>query len=128
MVRRMAKSYRCPACQNEVEQAATICSNPACRRELAYCSHCRDVSTYTLVEKREGRLARDRYRCDRCDRLGVKCATWLMGAYCNGLARAGEHAFTPLCAACLEHVGSVGKNAVVYAIMGALSGLLKRKK
>jgi hypothetical protein len=28
-----------------------VCSNPECRKDLAFCSHCRDVSTYSLVGK-----------------------------------------------------------------------------
>lgn len=124
----MAKAYKCPACTYEVERAATVCGNPACRRELAYCSYCRDVSTYTLVEKAEGKLGRDHFRCDRCERMGVKCVTWLMGAYCNGLARTGDRVDSPLCAVCLERVGGVGKNVAVWALMGAIGGLMKRRK
>ena len=124
----MSKAYRCPACQNEVDRAATICSNPACRKELAFCSHCRDISTYSLVEKGGGRLGRDRFKCDRCERPGVRCVTWVMGAYCNGLARGGGRFDNPLCAVCLESVGGMGKNVAVWAVMGALGGLIRRKK
>ena len=74
------------------------------------------------------RLGRDRFRCDRCERMGVKCVTWLMGAYCNGLARTGDRVDSPLCAVCLERVGGVGKNVAVWALMGAIGGLMKRRK
>jgi hypothetical protein len=124
----MSKAYKCPACQNEVDRAATICSNPECRRELAFCSHCRDVTTYTLAEKADGRLGRDRYRCDRCQRLGVKCVTWAAGGYCNGLARAGGRFESPLCANCNEDVFAVGRNVAGLALVSALGGLFKRRR
>ena len=54
----MAKEYKCPACQNVVDQSATVCSNPVCRVELAFCSHCRDVTTYSPVEPAGGRFGR----------------------------------------------------------------------
>jgi hypothetical protein len=128
----MAKDYQCPACQNHVDRAATVCSNPVCRAELAFCSHCRDVTTYTLVEKGAGRLHRDRYRCGRCHRVGVKCLTWLTGGYCNGLARAfepGQHKLDkPLCAACHDRVGEVGRSVISWSLIGAFGGLLKPRK
>jgi hypothetical protein len=125
----MPKAYHCPACQNEVDQAATVCSNPSCRKELAFCSFCRDVSTYTLVEEGHGRFGRDRYRCDRCERVGVKCVTWAAGGYCNGLARVGgKGSAMPLCAACNEHVLSVGRNVLGWTLIGAIGGLLKPRR
>ena len=51
----MAKEYKCPACKNDVDRGAVICSNPECRKSLAFCSYCRDVTTYVLVEKAEAR-------------------------------------------------------------------------
>ena len=59
-----------PVLETLAKRVGYRCSNPSCRRELAFCSHCRDVSTYTLVEKGEGLLGRDHYKCDRCERLG----------------------------------------------------------
>src|SRR5688572_30339496 len=102
----MAKDYSCPACKNAVDRAATVCSQ--CRSPLAFCSHCLDVTTFSLVEKGEGRLKRDRYRCDRCQNLGVKCLTWLTGGYCNGLARAGQGSVDkPLCTSCHSRLTEV---------------------
>ena len=128
----MAKTYKCPACQNEVDQAATVCSNPVCKASLAFCSHCRDVTTYTLAEKGEGRLGRDKYKCGRCDRLGVKCLTWVVGGYCNGLARAtdpGARGFDkPLCAICNNRVGEVSRSVVSWSLIGAVGGLLKPRR
>src|SRR5206468_4015271 len=79
----MAKDYQCPACKNAVDRSAAVCSNPECRKSLAFCSHCRDVTTYSLVERHPERFRRDRFRCDRCERIGCKCLTWLAGGYCN---------------------------------------------
>lgn len=124
----MAKAYKCPACDNEVERAATVCGNPACRKELAFCSHCHDVSTYVLAEKATGRLTRDRYRCDRCQRLGVRCLTWVAGGYCNGLARTGEVIDKPLCAACNGRASDVGRSMLSYALMGALGVVLRKRR
>jgi hypothetical protein len=125
----MAKDYQCPACQNAVDRDATVCSNATCRAELAFCSHCRDVTTYTLAEKSGGRFTRDRYKCARCQKLGVKCMTWLTGGYCNGLARASEGVMDkPLCALCNQRVGEVGRSVISWGIMGALGGLLKPRK
>jgi hypothetical protein len=125
----MAREYQCPACKNNVDRAASVCSNPVCRAELAFCSHCRDVTTYTLAEAGEGRFARDRYKCARCERLGVKCLTWLAGGYCNGLARAGDKRMDkPLCSACNDRVGEVGRTVVGWSLIGAFGGLLKPKK
>lgn len=123
----MSKTYRCPVCSNEVDVAATVCSNAACRAELAFCSHCRDIATYVLVEERRGKTARNIYRCDRCQRLGVKCYTWLSGGYCNGLARAGASVDMPLCSGCSSRVAEVSRNVIGWTLIGALGGLLKRK-
>jgi hypothetical protein len=96
---------------------------------LAFCSHCRDVTTYTLAEKGEGRFARDRYQCGRCQRIGVKCLTWLTGGYCNGLARAKEgRVDKPLCANCTQRVGEVGRTVVGWSLIGAFGGLIKPRK
>jgi hypothetical protein len=128
----MAKDYHCPACKNQVDRHATVCSNPICRASLAFCSHCRDITTYTLVEKGEGRFSRDRYRCDRCERIGVKCLTWVANGDCNGLARApkiGEKGMgKTLCAGCSDRVGEVGRTVVSWSIIGAVGGLLKPKR
>ena len=125
----MSREYHCPACNGVVDQATTICSNPVCRAELAFCSHCYDVATYTLAEPARGRFDRDRYRCARCQRLGVKCLTWLAGGYCNGLARAGEgRVDKPLCARCNGSAGEVGRSVVGWSLIGALGGLLKPRK
>lgn len=149
------RSYRCSACNNEVDQRATVCSSVTCRKPLAFCSHCRDVSTYTLVHEGTGRLGRDVLRCDRCQRLGVRCLTWLAGGYCNGLARAsltvagdgtggagsagppsGEGAppagkpgrGRPLCALCEGRVSEMARGVAGYALMGAVGLVLKRRK
>jgi hypothetical protein len=123
----MAKEYQCPACKNPVDQAATICSNTVCRAELAFCSHCRDITTYSLVEKATGRFGRDKWKCARCERVGVKCLTWLIGGYCNGLARAGEGRGVdkPLCATCNGRVGEVGRSVIGWSLIGALGGFLR---
>ncbi|HEY7954471.1 MAG: hypothetical protein ACHQ17_04000 [Polyangia bacterium] len=125
----MAKDYQCPACKNPVDRAASVCSNPVCRANLAFCSHCHDITTYTLAEKGEGRLARDRFKCARCERIGVKCLTWLAGGYCNGLARAQESGARgmdkPLCAACHGRVGEVGRSVLSWSLIGAVGGLLR---
>jgi hypothetical protein len=122
------KDYQCPACQNPVDRAATVCSNPACRAELAFCSHCRDVTTYALAQKSSSRFLRDRYKCARCERLGVKCLTWVAGGDCNGLARAGGRLDNALCAACRGRVGELGRTVVGYGLVGALGGLLRPRK
>lgn len=125
----MAKDYKCPACQNAVDISATVCSNPVCRAELAFCSHCRDVTTYTLAEKGVGRFARDKLKCARCERLGVKCLNWLAGGYCNGLARAGDGKIgKPLCANCNSRVGEVGRTVIGWSLIGAFGGILKPRK
>jgi hypothetical protein len=125
----MAREYTCPACKNPVDRAATVCSNAVCRAELAFCSHCRDVTTYTLAEPGKGRLDRDRYKCARCERLGVKCLTWLAGGYCNGLARADVGRIDkPLCASCNDRVGEVGRTVIGWSLVGAFGGLLKPRK
>jgi hypothetical protein len=127
----MAKEYKCPACQNVVDQSATVCSNPVCRVELAFCSHCRDITTYELAQKGDGRLARDKFKCGRCQKLGVKCLTWLTGGYCNGLARAADGSGwldKPLCASCNVRVGEVGRSVVSWSIIAAFGGLFKPRK
>jgi hypothetical protein len=123
----MSKSYKCPACQNKVDGAAVICSNSACRAQLAFCPHCRDITTYVLAEERQGTLVRDTYRCDRCQGLGVKCLTWLSGGYCNGLARPGARVDRPLCPSCSTKAAEMARSVVSWTIIGAFGGLLKRK-
>lgn len=124
----MSKTYKCPMCSNEVDSAATVCSNAACRAELMFCSHCRDISTYVLAEARGGRTARNLYRCDRCQRLGVKCITWLSGGYCNGMARAGSSVDMPLCSGCSTRVAEVSRSVIGWTLIGALGGLVKGRK
>lgn len=123
----MSKTYKCPACQNEVDQAASVCSSAACRASLAFCPHCRDITTYVLVERRDGRFVRDTYRCDRCQGLGVKCLTWLSGGYCNGLARPGKLVDRPLCATCSGRVGEMARTMVSWTLIGAIGGRLGKK-
>lgn len=123
----MSKAYKCPVCSNEVDAQATVCGNPVCRAELGFCSHCRDITTYTLAEERNDRTRRNLYRCDRCQRLGVKCYTWLSGGYCNGLARAGERYDRPLCAQCSARAGEVARSVVSWTIIGAVSALVRKK-
>jgi hypothetical protein len=124
----MAKDYKCPACQNAVDRGATVCSNASCRKDLAFCSHCRDVTTYGLVTAAEGRFERDKFRCDRCERVGVKCLIWVAGGYCNGLAAAGPRWDQPLCAGCTERVGEAGRTVFAWTLIGAFGGLLKPRK
>jgi hypothetical protein len=125
----MSRDYKCPACQNAVDRAATVCSNPVCRAELAFCSHCRDVTTYTLAEKASSRFTRDRFKCGRCERIGVKCLTWIAGGYCNGLARAGGgHLDKPLCSSCTGRIGEIGRTVVGASLVGAFGGLLRPRK
>ena len=120
----MSKTYKCPLCSNEVDGAATICSNKACRAELAFCSHCRDITTYTLAETRAGKR-RIAYRCDRCEGLGVKCYTWQSGGYCNGLARAGERMDMPLCATCTSRAGEVSRQVLSWTLIGAVGAIVR---
>jgi hypothetical protein len=145
-LRLMPKDYKCPACQNDVDKAASVCSNPVCRASLAFCSHCRDVTTYTLAEAGAGRMQRDKYKCARCERIGVKCLTWVVGGDCNGLARASGESQRlgpagaaggaersgridkTLCAACSDRVGEVGRSVVSWTLIGAFGGLLRPKK
>ena len=122
----MSKAYKCPVCQNEVDAAATVCSNAACRAELMFCSHCRDISTYVLAEERKGKSSRNTYRCDRCQRLGVKCYTWLSGGYCNGMARAGGRFDRSLCSGCSGRVSEVSRSVIGWTLIGALGGLIKK--
>ncbi len=125
----MGMEYKCPACQNAVDRAATVCSNPSCRAELAFCSHCRAVTTYTLVERNEGPLGRDKFKCSRCERLGVKCLTWAAGGDCNGLARVTGGRFDKaLCAGCSTRVGEVSRSVVSWALIGALGSLVRPKR
>ena len=124
----MSREYRCPACTSVVDQSATVCSNPVCRVDLAFCSHCYDVTNYALAEPAKGRFDRDKFRCARCQRLGVKCVTWLTGGYCNGFARADDgKRDKSLCAHCTGRAGEVGRSVLSYSLIGALGGLLKRK-
>jgi hypothetical protein len=122
----MAKEYKCPACKNDVDRGAVICSNPECRKSLAFCSSCRDVTTYTLVEKSEGKLGRDKFRCDRCQQVGVRCLTWASGGYCNGLASANTRA-RALCANCNARLSDFGRSVASWTLIGALGGLIRRK-
>jgi hypothetical protein len=127
----MAKEYACPACKNPVDPKATVCSTPSCRAELAFCSHCRDVTTYTFVAHADGRFARDRWRCDRCERLGVKCRTWLMGGYCNGLARAAQDGNgwdKQLCANCTDRVSEASRTIVSWSLIGALGSMIRPRR
>ena len=67
--------------------------------------------------------------CARCQKLGVKCLTWLTGGYCNGLARASDTGFDkPLCANCNQRVGEVGRSVLSWSLIGAFGGLLRPKK
>ena len=91
-------------------------------------SLCRDITTYTLVEKESGRLKRDRWKCDRCERVGVRCLTWVAGGYCNGLARGGEHLDMPLCASCGGRAADIGRGMIGYALMGAVGLIFRRRK
>ena len=126
----MAKDYQCPACKNPVDQGATVCSNAVCRAQLAFCSYCRDITTYELVEKSATRWSRDRYRCARCQGVGVKCLTWLSGGYCNGLARASATGKIdkPLCAGCSGRVSEMGRSVVGWSLIGAVGGFIKPRK
>ena len=123
-----SRTYRCPSCNQEVDQRAAQCGNPTCRRPLAFCSRCRDVTTYTEEPSAAGRFARKRYRCDRCEATGVRCYTSLAGGYCNGLARAGAHLDQPLCALCSERAADIGRNVVGYALMGAIGLVLNKRR
>jgi hypothetical protein len=120
----MGKPEECPACHQETDRAAAVCSNPACRRELALCWSCRAVTTFTLVVRAAGPLGRDRLRCDRCLRVGVRCVSWSTGGYCNGLASpTGWHLRCPRCA---ERIGDAGRSAATNSLAGALGGVIGR--
>lgn len=123
----MSKGYHCPLCKTEVDSNASVCNNPACRAEFAFCPHCRDVTTYVLVEEHGGIWKRDQYRCERCQRIGVKCWTWLSGGYCNGLAHTGRRLDRPFCPRCSAKAAEVGRSVLGWSIIGALGGLLRRK-
>lgn len=123
----MGKDYQCPACSKPVDGGAVVCSNPECRKDLAFCSHCRDICTYALTEPGTGRFGRDKFRCSRCERIGVRCLTWAAGGYCNGLARAGGRWDQALCARCNDRVGEVTRTVAAWSLIGALAGLVKRK-
>jgi hypothetical protein len=123
----MSKTYKCPACQNEVDAAATVCCNAACRAALAFCPHCRDITTYVLADRRKGTMVRDSYRCDRCQGLGVKCYTWLSGGYCNGLARTGDRVDRPLCPTCSGKFSEMARSVVSWTLIGAFGGMFKKK-
>ncbi len=108
-----------------------MCSNPVCRADLAFCSHCYDITTYTLAEPApRPALTRDRYRCGRCQRLGVKCVTWVAGGYCNGLARATEKgaATRQACTNCSSRATEVGRTILGWSVIGALGGFIKPRK
>lgn len=123
----MSRIYRCSACNNEVDAKATVCSSTSCRKALALCSHCRDISTYTRIDE-PARRGRERFRCDRCERVGVRCLVWVSGGYCNGLARAGDRVDMPLCAGCGARASEMGRGMIGYALMGAMGLVLKRRK
>jgi hypothetical protein len=124
----MAKDYECPSCKSAVDRAATVCSNPSCRVELAFCSHCRDVTSYTLVVKRTGRLERDIFQCARCQKLGVKCFSWLVGGYCNGLARATESGGgRPLCAGCTSRATEISRSGLGWLLAASLGTWFRRR-
>jgi hypothetical protein len=125
----MSRDYHCPACNAPADSKATVCSNPVCRADLAFCSHCYDTTTYTLAEPARGRFDRDRYRCGRCQRLGVKCVTWVAGGYCNGLARATDgRSDKPLCTNCSGRATEIGRSVLGWSIIGVLGGLIKPRK
>jgi hypothetical protein len=92
-----------------------------------------DVTTYTLAEAGVGRWKRDRYKCVRCERIGVKCLNWIAGGHCNGLARAaaneaGVSLDKPLCASCTGRVGEVARSVIGWSLIGAVGGLLRPKR
>jgi hypothetical protein len=123
----MGKDYTCPGCQKPVDGGAIVCPNSDCRKDLAFCSHCRDITTYELISPGTGRFGRDKFKCARCERPGVRCLTWAAGGYCNGLARSGGRWDHALCARCNERVSEVGRSVVGWTLIGALGGLVRRK-
>ena len=58
--------------------------------------------------------------------------TWLVGGYCNGLARAQEAGQRgidkPLCASCNGRVGEVGRSVLSWSLIGAVGGLLRPRR
>ena len=123
----MSKTYQCPACQNLVDPKASICSNAVCRAELGICSHCRDITTFSLVEQKDRPWVRNTYRCDRCQAIGVKCLTWLSGGYCNGFAKTNHRIDRPFCPDCSSKAAEVGRSILSWSVIGALGGLFKKK-
>lgn len=123
----MSKEYQCPLCKTPVDAKAKVCNNSACRADLAFCPHCRDVTNYVLVEEAASGWKRDRYRCDRCQKVGVKCWTWLGGGYCNGLANPGARIDRPFCPHCSAKAAEVGRSVLSWSVIGAIGGLLRKK-
>lgn len=123
----MVNNYSCNSCQTQMNEKATVCSNSTCRANLAFCSFCRSISTYVIVEERNKFFTRSIYRCERCQNLGVKCLTWLSGGYCNGLARSGKSMDRPFCPSCSSKATEVIRSIVSWSIIGAVGGLIRRK-
>lgn len=104
---------------------ASIC--PTCQVELAACSWCRDLTTLQAEGGPARRLRRDRYVCEKCQHVGVKCRTALLGGYCNGLARAGEHVGSQLCASCATSAFDAAKTVAAWTLIGVVSSRLRPK-
>jgi hypothetical protein len=80
------------------------------------------VTTYQELERERGRA---RFRCDRCNAVGVRCLTNNIGFYCNGLARGG---LASLCANCSTRFGEIGRTLALTFLLGALGNLLRRRQ
>lgn len=123
----MAKSCKCPSCQNETDSGAKMCSNPACRLELAFCPCCRDISTFELAEQRQGVIRRNHYRCNRCQSIGARCLTWEKGGYCNGFSQVGSLYDHPFCPQCASKYGEMARNILSAVLIGIVGNLFRKK-
>ena len=125
----MARTSQCPACQIEVNPSAAVC--PSCKVELAQCAWCMDITSLRHLQPASGLLAslfggRDRYACDRCNRLGARCRASVLGSYCNGLARAEGRFGRQLCQGCTKSVFESGKTVAAWTLIGIVGSRLKK--
>jgi hypothetical protein len=124
----MSKTYHCPACQNEVNRHARLCSRATCRAELAFCSYCHDVVTFKLHAPRTNRLFRDYYRCGGCDQVVLQCRTRLQGGNCNGLTRTGKTWDHHFCHECQDSILDFGKKVALGLAATFITTRIRRPK
>jgi hypothetical protein len=115
------RQWLCPSCKANTPPGATICAG--CKTPLAQCPWCRELTSLATMTQGSF-LRRELYSCDRCSRPGVKCRTWTMGGYCNGLAR-GEGRGKQLCANCTSAFLSATKTIAAWTLMGIIGNMLR---